>query len=79
MKLSKAKTKEINSISFAAELLKQFNPTLVKNSAGIYVDSDEAHWTNSPPDTWTDSEREIWDLMFGLEDKLKESILKILT
>lgn len=69
MKLSNKKVKEINRISFAVDILKKKElHTIVGH-----------HWTETPPDMWSDDEKNKWDMMHELEDKLKAAIITLLS
>lgn len=70
MKLSKKNAKEILAVSFAVEILKdrEFRSRSIGGQ----------HWTDTPPDMWTEDEKNMWDMMFEIEDKLKYEIIKLL-
>lgn len=65
MKVPKKILKQINFISFIEEAIKEN----VKYS----------EFVDSPPELWSDSEKELFDSMSYLECKIKEKVLEILT
>lgn len=66
MKLSKKKLGEINSVSLVVELLKQYED----------ITFVEHHWTDYPPEEWRDDQKNRWDMMFELEERLKREIIE---
>ena len=65
-KLSNKKTLEIKNTSVAVEVIK-----------GQECNREDDHWTNTPPEVWTLEEKEKWDLVFDVEQKLKEKIINL--
>jgi hypothetical protein len=66
--ISKKKIKQIDAVSFALEAFESVAP---KNAG-------HDPWWESQPDMWRDDQRELWDLVFENERKVKEEILRIL-
>ena len=69
MAVSKKQLKAIKDVSYALKAIKDSEGRLVS----------QFHWTDTPPDMWNDDEKAKWDLLFDLEEKIKDSIIKILT
>lgn len=68
MPLSKKKKQEIERVSFMFELLKSHTPKEV--SGGI-------HWVDTPPEMWSDNQKQLFEMMNELERKTIEEVLNI--
>lgn len=67
-KLSKKTIDDIKRVSVMGDVLRESDP----NS------STHGHWSDFPPDSWCDSEKELFDILSEHETKLKNAIYKIL-
>lgn len=65
MKVPQKIIKQINFISFIDEAIRQ------------HIQS--AEFIDSPPEIWSNSEKELFDAMAFLECKIKEKVVEILT
>lgn len=68
MKISKKKLDKIRYLNVAAiELSKLDDPSRIN---GVFV--------KYPPDMWNEDEKILFDLVFQIEDTLKDQIIKII-
>jgi len=65
MKVPQKILKQINFISFIDEAIKK--------------NIQSAEFIESPPEMWSNSEKELFDTMAFLESKIKEKVVEILT
>ncbi len=70
MAISKKKIKAINEISEVIEALKETD-TNGPNKQGVF-------WWEEAPETWLPEERQMWDMSFMIEDRIKQKVLEIL-
>lgn len=68
MKLSRKKRQEISRVSFALQTFEQVCPK----------ENGNFSWWETPPEMWSDGQRELWDLVLENEDRVKAAILEIL-
>lgn len=67
-KIGKKLTAEINRINLFIDVIKEHDSFYNKLTLG-------EHWTDLPPDSWTQEQTETFDMMHELEMKLKANFL----